>query len=453
MEVYDAGSATDASDTDGGLAPSPPHTSEDAYGMKWDDLGLEPLNEAGDDLETAALWEAFLAPSAISSTASTPRSATPTPTPTFGATEQSASLPLTFLQRGDFTSPHPRMDDYMQGMRILLAGGHRTAEEAHWRCLTDSVSEALAEYFDEQAEREASPPHYRLAKLLPLRLVAWTFKSTIDDLIDPCLAYVGKLSSYLRSKHATEARKLSQARSLRDRQEQCSHNCVRAQALHTVFSLSEISDALPNAPSDLWQPAEEQEMAPPPNYSVVKVAKVWFLRKDQQNEYHVMAFVRADSVRNNGKPSLDTIGGRLQECDADRLYFTAARKLREELLLPVHWQAKAHKQLNDHPLGHTMVKVTQHARKEVHQVYLWGVDASQLIGQPRLLGAAKAAPNTLQFKAAEAVIANLTMSGMGSYAAGLNRLLDAHLYWRPREYNVLPDGKSHHVPHAQQPPP
>ena len=100
-----------------------------------------------------------------------------------------------------------------------------------------------------------------------------------------------------------------------------------------------------------------------------------------------------------------------------------------------------------------MVKVTQHARKEVHQVYLWGVDASQLIGQPRLLGAAKAAPNTLQFKAAESVIANLTMSGMGSYAAGLNRLLDAHLYWRPREYNVLPDGKSHHVPHAQQPPP
>lgn len=338
------------------------------------------------------------------------------------------------------------MDDYMRGMQILLAGGHKTPEVAHWWCLLDSVSEALAEYIDERAEHEYSPPHYRAARLLPLRLIAWSWKSTVDDLIDPCLAYTGRLSCFLRSKHATEARKASEASELQARQERASLSSIQQQAALTVFSLGNMSSALPNAPSQLPEQTAQHEMAPPPNYSIVKVAKVWFLRKDEQNKYQVMAFVRADSVRNNGEPALDTIGGRLQEADADRLYFTAARKLREEALLPVNWQAKAHKQLNDHPLGHTMVKVTQHEKKEVHLVYLWGVDACQLTGQPRLLGAAKAAPNTLQFKASDAVIHNLTLRGMGSYAHGLQRLLDAHLYWRPREYNISPDGESHLVP-------
>ena len=218
-----------------------------------------------------------------------------------------------------------------------------------------------------------------------------------------------------------------------------------------------------------------KEMQPPPTYTVVKAAKIWFAIKAPSDEYLLLTFMRADA--DSTRPQLDTVGGRMDSDDNDQPSRTAVRELQEEISLPSQWLQAAIGAISVEPLGMVKFTWTKHSARELHHVYAWIIDVTEFQkGQPRLTQAGKkeAQANTLTFRRAEIVLNNLDETRLHSYADGLRKLLlklaaPSRNYsppateatvetWRPRvssiEARAQVSGANHAGPElASKPPP
>ena len=165
---------------------------------------------------------------------------------------------------------------------------------------------------------------------------------------------------------------------------------------------------------------DSDAMAPPPKYTVVIAAKVWFAC--QREERELLTYIRADS--RHEAPSYDGLGGVAERADRGDPKRTLLRELHEEVRLPAEWHAALQSVLRAFPLGQVKAQVAKHSTKELHHVYMWLVECQPKGGRAQFTteGQREAKKNSLAFRSTAAVVKN-TMARLPAYGKALQELV------------------------------